>query len=55
MRNFSWTYFTKTGDVDAFMLFKEVDALDLSETESGTTADGTALQEAAVEQVDVLE
>lgn len=23
MRDFSWTYFTKTGDVDAYMLYKE--------------------------------
>ena len=26
MRDFSWKYFTMTGDVDAYMLFKEVGA-----------------------------
>ncbi|MCF2942069.1 YqzL family protein [Paenibacillus tarimensis] len=25
MRDFSWTYFTLTGDVDAFLLYKQVD------------------------------
>lgn len=25
MRDFSWTYFTLTGDVDAFMLYREWD------------------------------
>ncbi|XEC96824.1 YqzL family protein [Paenibacillus tarimensis] len=25
MRNFSWNYFAMTGDVDAFLLYKEVD------------------------------
>lgn len=28
MRDFSWTYFTLTGDVDAFMLYKQMDQLD---------------------------
>lgn len=27
MRDFSWTYFTLTGDVDAYMLFREWDQL----------------------------
>jgi len=27
MRDFSWKYFTLTGDVDAFMLYKEMDQL----------------------------
>ena len=53
MRNFSWTYFTKTGDVDAFLLYKEVDAL-APDTEPGTAADGAAMQE-AVEEVDALD
>ncbi|GGA20508.1 YqzL family protein [Paenibacillus physcomitrellae] len=26
MRDFSWKYFTMTGDVDAYMLYKEVGA-----------------------------
>ncbi|HZG84681.1 YqzL family protein [Paenibacillus sp.] len=25
MRDFSWTYFTLTGDVDAYMLYREWD------------------------------
>lgn len=25
MRDFSWKYFIMTGDVDAYMLFKEID------------------------------
>ncbi|MDQ6421110.1 YqzL family protein [Paenibacillus sp. LHD-117] len=25
MRDFSWKYFTLTGDVESFMLYKEVD------------------------------
>jgi hypothetical protein len=24
MKDFSWTYFSKTGDVDAYMLYKQV-------------------------------
>jgi hypothetical protein len=26
MRDFSWKYFAMTGDVDAYLLYKEVDA-----------------------------
>lgn len=26
MRDFSWMYFTNTGDIDAYMLYKEIDA-----------------------------
>lgn len=26
MRDFSWQYFTYTGDIDAYMLYKEMDA-----------------------------
>ncbi|MFD2116116.1 YqzL family protein [Paenibacillus yanchengensis] len=25
MRNFSWMYFTMTGDVESFLLYKEID------------------------------
>ncbi|WP_082083932.1 YqzL family protein [Paenibacillus beijingensis] len=25
MRNFSWTYFTMTGNVESFLLYKEMD------------------------------
>ncbi len=27
VRDFSWTYFTLTGDVDAFLLYKQMDKL----------------------------
>ncbi|WP_074904665.1 YqzL family protein [Paenibacillus algorifonticola] len=27
MRNFSWKYFTLTGDVESYMLYKEMDQL----------------------------
>lgn len=27
MRDFSWTYFTLTGDVDAFLLYKQMDRM----------------------------
>ncbi len=27
MRDFSWKYFTLTGDVESFLLYKEVDEL----------------------------
>jgi len=27
MRDFSWTYFTLTGDVDAYMLYREWDQI----------------------------
>lgn len=36
MRDFSWKYFTLTGDVDAFLLYKEVDGLAITETTSNS-------------------
>ncbi|MBP1904326.1 hypothetical protein J2Z32_000943 [Paenibacillus turicensis] len=39
MRDFSWKYFAMTGDVDAYMLFKE------SDTALGQTAEDGALNE----------
>lgn len=36
MRNFSWKYFAVTGDVDAYMLYKEVG----SEAEIESAASG---------------
>lgn len=36
MRDFSWTYFTLTGDVDAYMLYREWDQLEKS---SGVNVD----------------
>ena len=38
MRDFSWTYFAKTGDVDAYLLYKEACASDLGEV--GMEAEG---------------
>ncbi|UVI32145.1 YqzL family protein [Paenibacillus spongiae] len=32
MRDFSWKYFTLTGDVDAFLLYKEMDQIAVSDT-----------------------
>ncbi|MUT66681.1 YqzL family protein [Paenibacillus sp. NEAU-GSW1] len=31
MRNFSWKYFTLTGDVESYMLYKEMDQLGIAE------------------------
>jgi hypothetical protein len=31
MRDFSWKYFMMTGDVDAYMLYKEIDDESLDE------------------------
>ena len=33
MRDFSWQYFLMTGDVDAYMLFKEMDRGKISSTD----------------------
>ena len=45
MRNFSWMYFTLTGDVESFMLYKEMDQqLAVNESaESSEAADDLAL------------
>ncbi|MBD2844444.1 YqzL family protein [Paenibacillus sp. IB182496] len=42
MRNFSWTYFTLSGDVESFLLYKEV-----GETEPGDAQPGEADEEDA--------
>jgi hypothetical protein len=39
MRNFSWKYFTLTGDVESFMLYREVDQFAASEGSSALGAD----------------
>jgi hypothetical protein len=31
MRNFSWAYFTLTGDVDAYLLYKDMHQLNTNE------------------------
>ncbi|MBU7320137.1 YqzL family protein [Paenibacillus oleatilyticus] len=33
MRDFSWKYFSMTGDVDAYLLYKEVNTQDGDEAE----------------------
>ncbi|CAH1214062.1 hypothetical protein PAECIP111893_03764 [Paenibacillus plantiphilus] len=42
MRDFSWKYFALTGDVDAFLLYKEMDGLQavdgVDEEEDGEAA-----------------
>ncbi|MFC4808239.1 YqzL family protein [Paenibacillus sp. GCM10023250] len=42
MRNFSWKYFTLTGDVEAFLLYREMErhapAESVSEEEEGEPA-----------------
>ncbi|WP_081793629.1 YqzL family protein [Paenibacillus darwinianus] len=35
MRDFSWTYFTLTGDLDAFLLYKQMDDMKASEGADG--------------------
>ncbi|MCQ6558319.1 YqzL family protein [Paenibacillus mendelii] len=43
MRDFSWKYFTLTGDVDAFLLYKEMDQMAASDTmQDGDESLGTA-------------
>ncbi|MBW7473699.1 YqzL family protein [Paenibacillus oenotherae] len=32
MRDFSWKYFALTGDVDAFLLYKEMDGLQTADS-----------------------
>ncbi|MFF2481990.1 YqzL family protein [Paenibacillus sp. NPDC058071] len=46
MRNFSWKYFTLTGDVESYMLYKEMDQLGAGE-QSGERLDDE--EEAALE------
>ncbi|AZN40481.1 YqzL family protein [Paenibacillus albus] len=45
MRNFSWKYFALTGDVEAFMLYKEIEEQAAGADASSSEEDG----EAAVE------
>ncbi|QJC52546.1 YqzL family protein [Paenibacillus albicereus] len=45
MRDFSWTYFTMTGDVESFLLYKEVDQV----REAGS-AEAAAAAEAAAQE-----
>lgn len=34
MRDFSWTYFSMTGDVDAYLLYKDIKERDSLKTDS---------------------
>lgn len=38
MRDFSWKYFTLTGDVDAYMLYKDMQAPPVSSDSTESTA-----------------
>lgn len=40
LRDFSWKYFTLTGDVESFLLYKEVD--ELASAESGSSGESEA-------------
>ncbi|MBB3109009.1 hypothetical protein FHS18_001061 [Paenibacillus phyllosphaerae] len=51
MRDFSWKYFTLTGDVDAFLLYKEMDQF--ASTEDGVTLD-EAIESAELSEGDAL-
>ncbi|GGG10603.1 YqzL family protein [Paenibacillus abyssi] len=51
MRNFSWTYFAMTGDVDAFLLYKEVDQL----AEHGSAGDLQAAAEETEAEISLTE
>ncbi|MFD1952643.1 YqzL family protein [Paenibacillus thailandensis] len=49
MRNFSWKYFTLTGDVESFLLYKEVDRIrsasfpeSLNEADAGSEPEDAA-------------
>jgi len=45
VRDFSWTYFTLTGDVDAFLLYKQMDKLSALEAAELTEESLDALDE----------
>jgi hypothetical protein len=45
MRDFSWKYFTMTGDVDAYLLFKEMDG----EQDEGESVDEPSLLDDTLE------
>ncbi|QAY66297.1 YqzL family protein [Paenibacillus protaetiae] len=52
MRNFSWKYFTLTGDVESFLLYKEVNKIGSGQEADAAAADGSLeaeLEETAVE------
>ena len=45
VRDFTWTYFTLTGDVDAFLLYKQMDKLSALEAAEQTEESWDALDE----------
>lgn len=44
MRDFSWKYFSITGDVDAYLLYKEVSVPNRNEEEEEETEEDDVLQ-----------
>ncbi|RAP76699.1 YqzL family protein [Paenibacillus montanisoli] len=46
MRDFSWKYFTLTGDVEAFMLYKEMDERAAVKEAASGEEEGEAIPEA---------
>ncbi|MFD2702183.1 YqzL family protein [Paenibacillus shunpengii] len=49
MRDFSWTYFAKTGDVDAYLLYKDSCACSTGEAGAEADAEGEAYDELQTE------
>ncbi|OXM15621.1 YqzL family protein [Paenibacillus herberti] len=45
MRDFSWTYFTITGDVESFLLYKEVNQLRMAGSAEAAAADDAGADE----------
>ncbi|WP_308638866.1 YqzL family protein [Paenibacillus silvisoli] len=46
MRDFSWKYFTLTGDVEAFMLYREMDEQAAAQEAASSEEEGEAIPEA---------
>ncbi|MCM3784472.1 YqzL family protein [Neobacillus mesonae] len=49
MRDFSWTYFAKTGDVDAYLLYKEACATCTAEARAEADEEGGAYDDGQTE------
>lgn len=46
MRDFLWRYFSKTGEIDAYLLFKQQEALLLQTFDEGPAVDDERSEEA---------
>jgi len=47
MRDFSWKYFSLTGDVDAFLLYKDINVLSVSETDMASAEESEPAMDVA--------